>query len=86
MKNGWITDNFGNKFHYVNDMLHNDNGPAIIYNDESMSWFKNGLRHREDGPAIKWASDLEEWWYKRKYVSVKSQKEFETWKKCRAFL
>ena len=30
MKNGWIEDGFGIKRHYLNDELHNENGPAYL--------------------------------------------------------
>lgn len=31
MKQGWITDELGTKCHYVDDKLHRDDGPAIIF-------------------------------------------------------
>lgn len=55
MKQGWIT--FRNtKYHYVNDKLHNDNGPAEIHLDSAGNvtaefWFENGLQHRDGAPA-----------------------------------
>lgn len=40
-------------YHYVDGLLHCENGPAVIIkpgvNEE---WWKNGEPHREDGPAI----------------------------------
>ena len=32
-------------------LLHNPNGPAIIYPDGEQFWYINGKRHRENGPA-----------------------------------
>lgn len=47
------------KRYYKNNLLHRDEGPAIIqfYNmngrwDISYYYYKNGLKHREDGPAV----------------------------------
>lgn len=54
MRQGWKTDRFGNKNHYVNDVIHNENDePAIIRNDGSKEWIFQGERHRDnDMPAI----------------------------------
>lgn len=51
MKQGWITNLDCHK-HYVNDIIHNDTGPAIIWEDGSKAWFKHGVMHRLDGPAF----------------------------------
>jgi hypothetical protein len=32
--------------------LHREDGPAIIYNNGSYSWYKHGAFHRVDGPAV----------------------------------
>lgn len=63
MLQGWIVNNVGDSFHYVNDIIHNDNGPACINVGGTKNWYVNGLRHRENGPAIEW-SDGGEWWFK----------------------
>lgn len=34
------------------DLLHREDGPAIIWPSGRKDWFVNGKRHREDGPAI----------------------------------
>lgn len=43
--------------------------------------------HREDGPAAIHKSDprRDQWWFEGKIVEVKSQKEFERWKKLKLF-
>lgn len=51
MKNGWITDKNGDRKHYLNDRLHNDDGPAIEFANGNKSYYKKGKLHREDGPA-----------------------------------
>lgn len=49
-------DNFEKPFR------HREDGPAIIFNNGTQEWYKNGLRHREDGPAIvRYNGDME-WW------------------------
>jgi hypothetical protein len=37
---------------YVNDKLHNPNGPAVIKPDGTLEYYINGDRHRENGPAV----------------------------------
>lgn len=44
-KNGWITDEDGNKSHYKNNVLHRDDGPAVIYSDGDMEWCINGTEY-----------------------------------------
>ena len=56
-------DDFGNKYYYVNELLHNDHGPAIEYDHGNKFWFKNGELHREGGPAVEYA-DGDKYWYK----------------------
>ncbi len=51
MKNGWITAKNGDRKHYLNDRLHNDNGPAFEGTNGIKLYYKNGKLHREDGPA-----------------------------------
>jgi hypothetical protein len=33
------------------EIRHREDGPAIMYNEGSESWYQNDLLHREDGPA-----------------------------------
>lgn len=89
MKQGWSTDVNGVKFHYVDNQLHNDSGPAII-SGSAAGWFKNGKHHREDGPAVE---DIEsghrEWWHEGECIGLSwtgfTQEKFEQWLKFRAF-
>ena len=32
--------------------LHNEEGPAVIYNDGTKAWLINGKLHRENGQAL----------------------------------
>lgn len=92
MRQGWKEDLHKSKRHYVNDALHNDNGPAIIYADGSKAWFKNGEYHREDGPAIEYVSysRINEWHYNGEYLGASdlgyTQEYFEIWKRFKAFI
>lgn len=54
MKNGWTTNSYNDRHHYVDGLIHNDNGPAIIWFEGSQFWFKNNKRHREDGSFEQW--------------------------------
>jgi hypothetical protein len=42
-------------------LLHNEEGPAVIWPDGVKEWYKLGKLHREDGPA-KYSYDFEEWY------------------------
>ena len=42
MKQGFITDSFGTTRHYVDDFLHRDDGPAIVYSDGDIAWYYKG--------------------------------------------
>ena len=48
--------------HNNNMVLHNDEGPAVIYKTGRKEWYKYGKLHRIDGPAIIWADDTQEWY------------------------
>ena len=47
--------------YFMNDILHRENGPAVI-TDEYEEWWCNGRVHREDGPAIVYKNGGEEWY------------------------
>jgi hypothetical protein len=62
MRNGMITNKYGDRLWYQNGQLHRTNGPAIEFASGAKSWYHNGLRHRTDGPAIERA-DGDKYWY-----------------------
>ena len=43
--------------------LHNDNGPAVEYEDGTKEWWYNGKRHRIDEPAVIESDGGKEWWF-----------------------
>jgi len=54
----------GNQYWYREDqLLHREDGPAIIYAGGGTEWWRNGYFHRIGGPAV---DDLvggrQEWW------------------------
>ncbi len=55
-------DLYGNKFWYLNDKLHREDGPAIEYANGTKCWYLDGKLHREGGPAVEWA-DGDKYWY-----------------------
>jgi hypothetical protein len=55
------TSKFG-IYHYWNDKLHRENGPAVEYFNGSKCWYLYGQRHREDGPTIEFADGDKEWY------------------------
>jgi len=56
-----VKDN-GNKFWYLNDKLHREDGPAAEYADGDKFWYLNDKIHREDGPAIERANGNKFWY------------------------
>ena len=56
-------DECKNKYYYLNDKIHREDGPAIEYANGDKAWYKNGKFHREDGPAIVY-SNGDKHWYK----------------------
>ena len=51
-------------WHNKKGQPHRLTGPAVIYNDGDMTWFRHGKYHRDDGPARIWPSTGLEEWYK----------------------
>ena len=56
-KSYYENGNIKSEYHYKNDKLHRDNGPANIYyyqngNIKIECWYKNDKCHRDNGPAI----------------------------------
>jgi len=62
MKNGLEIDEYENKYHYVNNKLHREDGPACEYANGDKSWYQNDELHREDGPAVEYANG-DKYWY-----------------------
>jgi hypothetical protein len=52
----------GDKYWYLNDELHREDGPAIEYIRGDKCWYLNGKYHREDGPAVECASGYWIWY------------------------
>jgi hypothetical protein len=52
MQEDFVTDKFGNKFKYENDILHCKYGPAAIYKDGTKKYLRRGLLHRKGAPAV----------------------------------
>ena len=57
-----VTNRFGDKFYYVNNVLHKDDSPAIEYANGDIHWYKNVFLHREDGPAIERVNGDKHWY------------------------
>ena len=61
-------DEYGNKWWYLNDKLHNFNGPAVELSNGDKEWYLNGKCHRIDGPAIEYANGHKAWYLNGKKV------------------
>ena len=62
MRNGLITNSYGIKTWYQNDLIHRTDGPAIEMTDGTKAWYLFDLLHRTDGPAIEWADGTKKWY------------------------
>lgn len=64
-------------------------GPALIYDNGTKHWMKNGEQHREDGPAYESYKGGKAWWYKNKFIGSSSdgytQQDFDNWLKFKVF-
>ena len=76
MKPTYTTNTDGNKYWWLGDDLHREDGPAIEYNDGGKQWCLNGKLHREDGPACEWSNGFKEWFYQGKQIDCKDNREF----------
>jgi len=65
-KSKYFIDKNGNKFWYLSnkgkEYRHKENGPAIIQNDGTVSWWFNNKLHRKNGPAIIIYDGTKEWY------------------------
>lgn len=90
MKNGWIEDISGTKYHYVNDQIHCDDGPAVVYYDGDKEWFINGKRHRENGPACEYSMSFNRcktyWYYNGEHIICSTLEEFKALTIFKAFI
>jgi len=57
------TDDIGTKRWYLNNQLHREDGPAVIWLDNGTAWYLHGQLHRVDGPAVSGPDDGYEAWY-----------------------
>jgi len=73
----------GDKYWYLNNFLHREDGPAVEWANGDKFWFLHGQCHRADGPAAEYANGYKSWWYYGKWISS-CQKEFERLIKLRA--
>jgi len=51
----------GDRFWWLNDKLHREDGPAIESASGYKEWCLNGKLHRRDGPAMEYANGHNRW-------------------------
>ena len=59
-------DENGSKFYYRDEKmttLHKEDGPAMIWEDGTKAWYRDGVLHREDGPAVEYADGNRSWYH-----------------------
>lgn len=56
-------DHLDDRIQYYNkdNYYHRIHGPAIIWNNGSYAWYRNGTLHRIGGPAIEYANGEKLW-------------------------
>ena len=57
------------RYYNEKDLLHNENGPAVVFKNGTKIWQQNDLLHRLDGPAVIWSNGDKEWWIKGKQLT-----------------
>ena len=78
-KNGLHINDLGTKRWFKDDVLHRDDGPAVIYTNGDQCWYKEGKLHRDDGPAVICTSGTH-YWYKYDKPYEPSAHELMIWK------
>lgn len=69
-----------------NNLVHNDDKPALTNGRGGMWWFKHGICHREDGPAVVNKYSYMYFFEGRYIKDIKSQEEWKRWQKLRILL
>jgi len=46
---------------FFRNILHREDGPAVIYPNNRKEWWLKGKLHRLDGPAVIWENGDKEW-------------------------
>jgi len=78
------TDQYGNKWWYLNNQRHREDGPAVEHIDGYRAWFFNNQYHREDGPAVEYPNGYKVWFVHGRRINCSSQEEFERLIKLKA--
>lgn len=64
MRQGWIvSDDSGAQQHFVDNVLHREDGPAMFDVFGNEYWFRHGVQHREDGPAVQFKDGYQVWYF-----------------------
>jgi hypothetical protein len=45
----------------LDNKLHRDDGPALIFPDGTKTWYRHGAIHRDGGPAVEMAHGTKKW-------------------------
>lgn len=51
----------------TNEIIHREDGPAVVYPSGDEEWIQHGRLHRLDGPAVIWSSGYQAWYYKGQF-------------------
>lgn len=62
----------GSVYRYLDDTLHYEKGPAVMYLNDHKRWYLNGLLHREDGPAVEYPDGIREYYLRGIEVSERA--------------
>ena len=58
----------GNKYWYLNGILHREDGPAIERANGTKYWYLNNIEHREDGPAVEFVDGRTSYYINNKHI------------------
>jgi hypothetical protein len=82
---GELREVLGNKWWYLNGVLHREDGPAVEGYGGHKEYYINGKLHREDGPAVEYYSGRKYWYINNRSVPCTTQKQFKRLMRLKAF-
>lgn len=71
MKNGMYLQANGDKVWFKDNILHREDGPAVIRANGTRQWYINGKIHRENGPAVEAAHGNKGWYITRRWTGYR---------------
>lgn len=62
------------QYWFKDGILHNETGPAIVWDTKSKGWYQQGLRHRAFGPAYECCTGKKKYFFFGRELSLEEYK------------